>query len=84
MRPASSTSNYGCAKVTKEMSIQNELSSEIAVALITREGQNPERLREMKELILRVHSTLRRINESEQKRAHAQTASANKDPRLKG
>lgn len=41
------------------MSIQNELSSDIAVALIARGGNDPEQLKEMKDLIFRIHATLR-------------------------
>ena len=40
------------------MSIQNELSSDIAVALLARGGKDPEQLKEMKDLILRIHATL--------------------------
>jgi len=59
------------------MSIPNELASEIAVAIITREAKNPERLEKMKELILKVHSTLRSAEaEADQKLRRAQRASA--------
>jgi hypothetical protein len=47
--------NVNCAK---PMSIENELSSDIAVALLTRGAQDPEQLREMKDLILGIHATL--------------------------
>ena len=40
------------------MSIENELSSDIAVALLARGVQDPEQLKEMKDLILRIHATL--------------------------
>lgn len=40
------------------MSIENELSSDIAVALLARGGQDPEQLKEMKDLILGIHATL--------------------------
>ena len=42
----------------RPMSIQNELSSDIAVALLARGGKNPEQLKEMKNLLLRIHATL--------------------------
>ena len=41
-----------------QMSIPNELSSDIAVALLARVGDDPKRLTELKEVILRVHATL--------------------------
>ena len=40
------------------MSIQNELSSDIAVALLARGGNDPEQLKEMKDLILRIRASL--------------------------
>ena len=40
------------------MSIENELSSDIAVALLARGAEDPERLKEMKDLILGIHATL--------------------------
>ena len=40
------------------MSIQNELSSDIAVALLARGGKDPKQLKEMKDLIFRIHATL--------------------------
>lgn len=45
------------------MSVKNELSSEIAVALLARGGQDPERLKYLREVVLRIHSTLQQINE---------------------
>jgi len=44
--------------VEKPMSIENELSSDIAVALLARGGRDPEQLKEMKDLILGIHATL--------------------------
>lgn len=40
------------------MSIENELSSDIALALLARGVKDPEQLKEMKELILGIHATL--------------------------
>lgn len=40
------------------MSIENELSSDIAVALLARGAEDPEQLKEMKDLILGIHATL--------------------------
>ena len=41
------------------MSIPNELSSDIAVALLACAGDDPERLAELKEVILTIHATLK-------------------------
>lgn len=62
------------------MSIQNELSSDIAVALLARGGQDPEQLNEMKDLILRIHATLQ--EEEDQRtltRARARAAGADRN-----
>ena len=40
------------------MSIHNELSSDIAIALLRQAGHDPQRLAETKELIFRVRATL--------------------------
>lgn len=47
------------------MSIPNELSSDIAVALLASAGNDPERLIELREVILTIHATL----QEESKRA---------------
>jgi len=66
------------------MSIQNELSSEIAVAILTRENKDPKRLQELKELIFRVHSTLRGTDpDAHQERARTPEPSADKRDRLR-
>ena len=44
------------------MSIQNELSSEIATALLAEGDRDPERLNNLKELVLKVHSILQEAN----------------------
>ena len=49
------------------MSIKNELSSDIAVALLVRGENDPERLQEMKELIFRIHATLQEPKERSEK-----------------
>ena len=57
------------------MSIQNELSSDIAVALLTRKQTDPEKLNDLKETVLRIHSMLQRETvEWHLKRVHAQAA----------
>ena len=63
------------------MSIQNELSSDIAVALLARGGRDPEQLKEMKDLIFRIHATLQEKvadNERTVRRARAAGADPNK------
>jgi hypothetical protein len=60
------------------MSIQNELNSDIALALIARGGRDPERLKEMKELIFRIHATLQgRLAQANRKQSRTQAASGN-------
>jgi len=44
------------------MAISNELSSEIAAAILA-EKKNPQELNQLKEVILRVHSALQKMSE---------------------
>jgi predicted transcriptional regulator len=44
------------------MAISNELSSEIAAAILA-EKKTPQELRELKEIIIEVHSTLQKMSE---------------------
>lgn len=46
------------------MAISNELSSEIAVAILN-EKKSPQELRELKDVILRVHSALQKMSAEE-------------------
>lgn len=46
----------------KAMAISNELSSEIAAAILA-ENKTPQELHQLKELILRVHTTLQEMSE---------------------
>ena len=58
------------------MAISNELSSEIAAAMLA-ENKSPEELKELSEIVLQVHKTLQNMSErnlSERRRARAQTA----------
>ena len=52
------------------MAISNELSSEIAAAILAKK-ENPQELRRLKEILLRVHSTLQKMS----KDARADSAS---------
>jgi predicted transcriptional regulator len=44
------------------MAISNELSSDVAVALLTKE-KSPEELQQLKDVILEVHSALQKMSE---------------------
>ena len=44
------------------MALSNELSSEIAAAILA-EKKSPQELRQLKDVILQVHSTLQRMSE---------------------
>jgi predicted transcriptional regulator len=46
------------------MAISNELSSEIAAAILA-EKKSPQELRELKDVILRVHSALQKMSAEE-------------------
>jgi hypothetical protein len=62
------------------MSIQNELSSDIAVALLARGVKDPEQLKEMKDLILRIHATLQeKVAEAERTLMCARGAGADRN-----
>lgn len=50
------------------MTIKNELSSEIASAILAAKADSPGRLNELKEIVLKVHATLQQM--SEQRRSH--------------
>ena len=68
------------------MSIQNELSSDIAVALLARGGRDPEQLKEMKDLIFRIHATLQeKVADAERTLRRARAAGSDqtksRDPR---
>jgi predicted transcriptional regulator len=57
------------------MAISNELSSEIAAAILS-EKKTPQELHQLKEIILRVHSTLQKMSRD----ARADSASEVKPP----
>lgn len=54
------------------MTIKNELSSEIASAILAAKANSPGRLNELKEIVLKVHATLQQM--SEQTRSHSHEA----------
>ena len=45
------------------MAISNELSSDIAAALIAQNAKRPDQLRELKQILIEVHSTLQQMTE---------------------
>ncbi|HEY8205763.1 MAG TPA: hypothetical protein VIF81_13605 [Pyrinomonadaceae bacterium] len=61
------------------MSIQNELSSDIAVALLTGKDRDPEKLNHLKEVVLQIHSILQKTTakSGSSKRARSQAAGEN-------
>ncbi len=44
------------------MAIEDELSSDIAIALLTGKERDPERLNNLKEVVLKVHASLQKIS----------------------
>ena len=45
------------------MAISHELSSEIATALLAAKERSPRELKDLKEMVLMIHSTLQRLTE---------------------
>jgi hypothetical protein len=52
------------------MAIANELSSEIAVALLSTKKSSPRELNDLKEMVFKIHSTLQKMG-AETRRAGA-------------
>ena len=50
------------------MSISHELSSEIAAALFTKKERSPGELKDLKDIVLKVHSTLEELAKKDQER----------------
>ena len=64
------------------MAISNELSSEIAAALLA-EKKTPQELRQLKDVILRVHSALQEMSEEvRETRSKARSAPNRRSPGL--
>lgn len=51
--------------MTSRMALANELSSEIAAAILTPKERSPRRLSELKEIVLKVHLTLQEMAEKD-------------------
>jgi hypothetical protein len=47
------------------MALSNELSSEIAVALLSTAKKSPSELKDLQEVVFRVHTVLNEMNEAE-------------------
>jgi predicted transcriptional regulator len=47
---------------SKQMAISNELSSDVAAAILT-EKKSPQELKKLKDIILQVHSALQKMSE---------------------
>lgn len=50
------------------MAIHRELSTDIAVALLTGKERDPEQLKHLKDLVFKVHHTLQRLKDESRKR----------------
>lgn len=61
-----------------EMTIANELSTEIAFALVAAKDKQSDELNDLKEILLEVHSTLQKLTEqSRNARARSRAAGTN-------
>jgi hypothetical protein len=64
------------------MSIAHELSSEVAAAVLAaREGESPRDASRRAELVMEVHSTLRRLSAAQRRRGRGETDSSDAPPR---
>lgn len=62
------------------MAINHELSSDIAVALLTDHDRDPKELNELKEVVLKVHAELQKLTaESHRSRTFAKAAGTTGD-----
>jgi hypothetical protein len=59
------------------MAISNELTSDIAVALIAANVKQPDQLHELKEILIEVHSTLQQMTEQSRIRSFSVAAGEN-------
>jgi hypothetical protein len=62
------------------MSIQNELSSDIAVALLTGKDRDPQRLNDLKQVVLKVHSILQEASKDLRRKRTRAAAAGEKKP----
>ena len=62
------------------MTIANELSSDIAAALVAAKDKDPEQLNDLKQILLEVHRTLQQLKQrTRSQRAFAKFAGENSD-----
>ena len=61
------------------MAIPNELSSDIAAALIAANSKRPDQLHELKEILIKVHSTLQQMTEQSRVTRSFSLAAAEQD-----
>jgi hypothetical protein len=64
------------------MAISNELSSDIAAALIAANAKEPDQLQELKEILIEVHSTLQQMTEQSRTARSFSLAAGEHDPRI--
>jgi hypothetical protein len=63
IKPIASTVQVLFRFVGDSMAISHELSSEIAAALFVAKERSPQELKDLKEILLLIHSTLQRLTE---------------------
>ena len=56
------------------MAIPNELSSDIAAALLTRQNRSKSELKELKEVLVNIHSTLQQMTYDQQQESPREIA----------
>lgn len=61
---ARGASSHGVQVEFKFMAISNELSSEIASALLSKKERSPEELNDLKNILFEVHSTLQSLTKA--------------------
>jgi hypothetical protein len=62
------------------MTIANELSSDIAAALVAAKAKHPDELNDLKQILLEVHSTLQKLKqETRNERAFSKVAADNSE-----
>lgn len=52
------------------MGISNELSTEIATAILSSNKRSPRELNDLKEIVLNIHSTLQKMTDEERAERH--------------
>lgn len=63
------------------MAISNELSSDIAAALISANAKEPDQLLELKDILIEVHSTLQQMTEQSRSARSFSLATGKNDQR---